>query len=180
MKKILLTLLITLTILPLHTESNWTVEDNEMYVSGNTVHGHKFGYFKDEKWCGKELLFIQWTSYEDGLEKFKGVDVLIELRSNGELIDRIPATFTAGIRFAELMTIAEFKTVLLSSKLANQLKNTQEIEVKFVEPKGFVELLDIKSDIFDTSNFPKVHLQKYNSCKMAIEVVVTINQTTNI
>jgi len=63
------------------------------------------------------------------------------------------------------MTIAEFKTVLLSNKLANQLKNTQEIEVKFVEPKGFVELLDIKSDIFDASNFPMMRLQKYNSCQ---------------
>ena len=29
MKKILLTLLITLTILPLYAESNWTVEDNK-------------------------------------------------------------------------------------------------------------------------------------------------------
>jgi FtsZ-interacting cell division protein YlmF len=46
------------------------------------------------------------------------------------------------------MTIAEFKTVLLSNKLANQLKNTQEIEVTFLEPKEFAELLDAKTDFF--------------------------------
>ncbi len=63
------------------------------------------------------------------------------------------------------MTIAEFKTVLLSNKLANQLKNTQEIEVVYLEPKEFVELLDIKTDIFNTLNFPVMRLQKYNSCK---------------
>jgi|SaaInlV_100m_DNA_6_1039743.scaffolds.fasta_scaffold22302_2 hypothetical protein len=165
MKKLIM-LLMVLTTAIVSAESNWTVEDNEMYVSGSTVHGHKFGYFKDEKWCGKELVFIQWTSYEEGLEKFKGIDVLIELRSNGELIDKIPATFTAGIRFAELMTIAEFKTVLLSNNLADQLKNTKEIEVEFVEPKEFVALLDIKSDTFNALGFPKAYLQKYNACKV--------------
>jgi hypothetical protein len=64
------------------------------------------------------------------------------------------------------MTIAEFKTVLLSNKLANQLKITQEIEVVYLEPKEFVELLDIKSDTFNTSGFPGAYLQKYNSCKV--------------
>ncbi len=159
-------LLMVLTTTIVSAEGNWAIEEDRIYTNGTTVDGHKFGYFKDEKWCGKELVFIQWTSYEEGLKKFKGTDVLIELRSNGELIDRIPATFTAGIRFAELMTIAEFKTVLLSNKLANQLKNTKEIEVEFLEPKEFVALLDIKSDTFNTLGFPKVYLQKYNACKV--------------
>jgi len=162
----LVILLIFLITTIVGAESNWTVEDDEMYVSGNTVHGHKFGYFKDEEWCGKELVFIQWTSYNDGLEKFKGTDVLIELRLNGELIGKIPATFTAGTKFAELMTIAEFKTILLSDKLADKLKSANEIEVTFAEPKEFVALLDIKTDTFNTSSFPKVHLQKYNACKV--------------
>ena len=43
----LVILLIFLITTIVGAESNWTVEDDEMYVSGNTVHGHKFGYFKD-------------------------------------------------------------------------------------------------------------------------------------
>jgi len=45
MKKLLI-LLITLIInTSVGAESNWVFEGDEMYVSGNTVHGHKFGYF---------------------------------------------------------------------------------------------------------------------------------------
>jgi len=164
--KLLNILIILILSVPTYAEENWMVRNSEMYVSGNTVHGHKFGYFKDEEWCGKELVFIQWTSYNDGLEKFKGTDVLIELRLNGELIGKIPATFTAGTKFAELMTIAEFKTILLSDKLADKLKSANEIEVTFAEPKEFVAMLDIKSDTFNTSSFPQAHLQKYNACKV--------------
>lgn len=55
---------------------------------------------------------------------------------------------------------------MLSDKLADQLKNTKEIEAIFVEPKEFVNMLDIQSDIFNTSEFPKMYLQKYNACKV--------------
>ena len=161
----LVILLIFLITTIVGAKSNWTVEDDEMYVSGNTVHGHKFGYFKDKEWCGKELVFIQWTSYKDGLEKFKGTDMLIELSLNGKAVEKIPATYTASTKFAELMTIAEFKTIILSNELADKLKSANEIEVTFAEPKEFVAILDIKSDTFNTSSFPEPHLKTYNLCK---------------
>jgi hypothetical protein len=55
--------------------------------------------------------------------------------------------------------------VLLSNKLANQLKNTKEIEVEFVEPKEFVALLDIKSDTFNTAGLVVAYSKLDNSCK---------------
>ena len=148
-------------------ESNWTVEDNEMYVNGSIVHGHKFGYFKDDEYCDTDLIFLRWSTYEDGLEEYKGIDAKIEMRLNGsnEVFEVIPSTLMTTYKFPALMTIGEFKTIILSERLSKAIRESDSIEFTFIGPIGLVDKLDIKSDMFDTSGLSEVYKKFDNSCK---------------
>ena len=148
-------------------ESNWTVEDNEMYVNGSIVHGHKFGYFKDDEYCDTDLIFLRWSTYEDGLEEYKGIDAKIEMRLNGsnEVFEVIPSTLMVTYKFPALMTIGEFKTIILSERLSKAIRESDNIEFTFIGPKGLVVKLDIKSDMFDASGLSEVYEKFDNSCK---------------
>jgi len=75
--------LIALTI-SAHAEGRWTIGEDRVYTNGSIVDVHKFGYFKDEEWCDYDLIFIEWSAYNDGIEALKGVDAKVALRLNGE------------------------------------------------------------------------------------------------
>ena len=77
-----------------YAEDGWTVEKDRIHTHGSTVHGHKFGYFKDKEYCGNDLIYIQWSTYEEGLKEFEGIDAKIAIRINGEdeVITVMPST----------------------------------------------------------------------------------------
>jgi hypothetical protein len=167
MKNLLTVLLVSILSVASYAEDGWTVEKDRIYTHGSTVHSHKFGYFKDKEYCGNDLIYIQWSTYEDGLKEFEGIDAKIAIRINGEdeVIEVIPSTLMSTAKFPVLMTIGIFKTILFSKELSKDIRESQSIEFTFVGPDDLVSKLDIKSDTFDTSGLAAAYSKFDNSCK---------------
>jgi len=150
-----------------YAEDGWTVENDTIYTHGSTVHGHKLGYFKDKEWCDHDLIFIQWSTYEDGLRAFKGVDAKVALRLNGkdEVVTVMPSTLMGTFKFPALMTLATFKTIIFSKELSKDIRESDSVELTFVGPDDLVSKLDIKSDTFNTAGLVAAYSKLDNSCK---------------
>jgi hypothetical protein len=151
MKKLIM-LLMVLTTTIVSAEGNWTIEEDRIYTNGTTVHSHKFGYFKDEEWCDHDLIFIEWSTYEKGLEAFEGVDAKIAISLNGkEASAIILSTLVDTAEFVNISTLAIFKTIILSKELSKDIRGSDSVELTFVGPDDLVAKLDIKSDTFNTA-----------------------------
>ena len=166
MKKLLTVLLDSILSVASYAEDGWTVEKDRIYTHGSTVHSHKFGYFKDKEYCGNDLIYIQWSTYEDGLKEFEGIDAKIAIRINGEdeVITVMPSTLMSTAKFPALMTIGDFRTILYSKELSKDIRESQSIEFTFVGPEDLTSKLDIKSDTFDTSGLVAAYSNFDNSC----------------
>ena len=166
MKKLLTVLLVSILSVVSYAEDGWTVEKDRIYTHGSTVHSHKFGYFKDKEYCGNDLIYIQWSTYEDGLKEFEGIDAKIAIRINGEdeVITVMPSTLMTTLKFPVLMTIGDFRTILYSKELSKDIRESQSIEFTFVGPEDLVSKLDIKSDTFDTTGLAAAYSKFDNSC----------------
>ena len=166
MKKLLTVLLVSILSVASYAEDGWTVEKDRIYTHGSTVHSHKFGYFKDKEYCGNDLIYIQWSTYEDGLKEFEGIDAKIAIRINGEdeVITVMPSTLMSTAKFPALMTIGDFRTILYSKELSKDIRESQSIEFTFVGPEDLTSKLDIKSDTFDTSGLVAAYSKFDNSC----------------
>jgi hypothetical protein len=167
MKKLLTVLLVSILSVASYAEDGWTVEKDTIYTHGSTVHGHKFGYFKDKEYCGNDLIYIQWSTYEDGLKEFEGIDAKIAIRLNGkdEVVHVMPSTLMSTAKFPVLMTIGIFKTIILSKELSKDIKESDSIELQFVGPNDLINKLDIKSDVFNTAGLLEAYSKIDNSCK---------------
>ena len=167
MKKLLTVLLVSILSVASYAEDGWTVEKDRIYTHGSTVHGHKFGYFKDKEYCGNDLIYIQWSTYEDGLKEFEGIDAKIAIRINGEdeVITVMPSTLMTTLKFPVLMTIGDFRTILYSKELSKDIRESQSIEFTFVGPEDLASKLDIKSDTFNTTGLAAAYSKFDNTCK---------------
>ena len=167
MKKLLIIFLVSILTVASFAKEGWEVDEGTIYTHGTIVHGHKFGYFKDDEYCDTDLIFLRWSTYEDGLKQYKGIDAKIEMRLNGsnEVFEVIPSTLMTTYKFPALMTIGEFKTIILSERLSKAIRESDSIEFTFIGPVGLVDKLDIKSDMFDISGLSEVYKKFDNSCK---------------
>jgi len=167
MKKLLTVLLVSILSVASYAEDGWTVEKDRIHTHGSTVHGHKFGYFKDKEYCGNDLIYIQWSTYEEGLKEFEGIDAKIAIRLNGEdeVVHVMPSTLMSTAKFPVLMTIGIFKTILFSKELSKDIRESDSIELQFVGPDDLINKLDIKSDVFNTAGLLEAYSKIDNSCK---------------
>jgi len=166
MKKLLAVLLVSILSVASYAEDGWTVEKDRIYTHGSTVHGHKFGYFKDQEWCDHDLIFIEWSTYEKGLEAFEGVDAKIAISLNGKESSTImPSTLVDTAEFVNISTLAIFKTIILSKELSKDIRESDSIELQFVGPNDLINKLDIKSDVFNTAGLLEAYSKIDNSCK---------------
>jgi hypothetical protein len=166
MKKLLTVLLVSILSVASYAEDGWTVEKDRIYTHGTTVYGHKFGYFKDKEWCDHDLIFIEWSTYEKGLEAFEGVDAKIAISLNGKEASTImPSTLVDTAEFVNISTLAIFKTIILSKELSKDIRESDSIELQFVGPNDLINKLDIKSDVFNTAGLLEAYSKIDNSCK---------------
>jgi hypothetical protein len=167
MKKLLTILLVSILSVASYAEDGWTVENDRMYTNGTTVHGHKFGYFKDKEYCGNDLIYIQWSTYEDGLKEFEEIDAKIAISLNGrdEIVEIISSTLMSTFKFPALMTLGDFRTIIYSKELSKDIRESKSIKFTFVGPEDLVSKLDTKSDTFDTTGLAAAYSNFDNSCK---------------
>ena len=162
MGKALLTLLIILTTLSARAE--WIIDDrNWIYVNGTTVNGHKFGFTKDKGRCDENLMFISWSTYSNGLEKFEGQDVKVYMDFDGK-VTHTTLDLISTYKFGE-MTLAMFSNVVMPEEFLNIIRKSKNLVVAFSTKNEMTKTLDIQSDTFDIEGFSEKFQQAQNQCK---------------
>jgi hypothetical protein len=161
-------LLILLTILAgyANAEDNWTIDDsNRIYANGNTVHGHKFGFVKGKgDKCNENLLFISWSTYSSGLEKFEGQDVKVFMDFDGE-VTHTTLKLVSTYNFADISTWAMFSNVVMSEDFLDIIRKSENLVVAFSTKNEMTKTLDIQNDTFDIEGFSEKFKQAQNRCK---------------
>ena len=166
MIKVLSILISSIIWLPSYAENNWTIDDNNhVYVNGNTVHGHKFGFIKDKGGrCNDHLLFITWSTYNPNLEKFEGQYAKILMlfdnhntHTNAELI--------TAYNFSGVLTLAMFGNVVMPEEFLNIIRESKKLTVIFPNSNEMSEALDIKQDTFGIKGFSEAFNQAQRQCK---------------
>jgi len=62
------------------------------------------------------------------------------------------------------MTLANFKTIIFSKELSENIRQSNIIELTFVGPDELISKLDIQSDTFITERRDVAHSKFDNSC----------------
>lgn len=168
MIKILLSLLSTLAWLPsTHAllEYDWKIDDNNhVYVNGNTVHGHKFGFIKDKGGrCDGHLLFITWSAYNPDLEKHEGEYAKILMLFDNHNTHTV-AELIAAYKFSDIMTIAMFGNVVMPEEFLNIIKESTKLTIIFPDSNKLSATLDIKKDTFDIKGFAQALQEAQSKC----------------
>lgn len=150
-----------------YAEKKWKVEEGAIYTNGIAVNGHRFGFFNDKEFCDHDLIFVHWSTYEKGLEKFEGIDVQIAiyLDNNKEPVLIMPSTLMTTLDFTSIMTVGVFKTIVFSKDVIEKIKKSNSVKLEFIGPENLISVLDMKFDEFDTSGLQEAYLKLDNSCK---------------
>ena len=163
MKKLLLTLLISLMSMFSHAEDNWTIDDsNWIYANGTTVNGHKFGFAKDKGRCDENLMFISWSTYANGLEEFEGQDVKVYMDFDGK-VTHTTLDLISTYKFGE-MTLAVFSNVVMPEEFLNIIRNSKNLIVAFSTKNDLTKVLDIQNDTFNIEGFTKAYDKTQSQC----------------
>ncbi|MFC1776760.1 hypothetical protein ACFL3I_05375 [Pseudomonadota bacterium] len=135
------------------------------YITHGTITwGHQFGFIKQEGTCEKDLLWMTWSTYEKGIEKFKGEKVEFRIEVANEV-------FTVGIDltnvhpFTSDIDVALFTNFLANESFIDLLKKGDEISISMVGPPQIVEAFDLPNELFKLSGFSANHLKAVEACK---------------
>jgi len=175
MKKLLLFLVISIASISFADEKinsdsaidNWSlISDSRLITRGETVWGHQFGFMKDLRACDSDILLISWSTdiSEGKLKEFEGKDAYIHLNIDGELLEE-ELEFT--LMFAgplDSMEIGYFGAIVKSESFIEKLKQSSRIELTFLKPANLLNILDIKTDYFNTEGLNKSYSLLDNSC----------------
>ena len=147
---------------------DWNVNTHDKFVrymtNGDTVHGHQFGFIKMIENCNTDLLWISWSTYEDGIDAFKGSDAIIQLRI-GETQIQIDVTILSVKNLAHTLKVIGFSNFVAGEKLIQLLNKEQKVEVTIIAPEALVSKLDISTDTFSLSGFRPSMLKAKEFCE---------------
>jgi hypothetical protein len=161
---LLLPVLLTLTLVP-YAESNWAVTDDaRLHTTGETVFGHKFGFIKKSGNCDIDLLYIGWSTYQEGLEKHEGEDALIELDIDGNK-GNILIPLVSTYNLAGISTLAIFTNFIVTEYFINLITESNKLKLTFKSPEEMLNKLDIQTESFNLSGFTDAYQQAYKQCK---------------
>ena len=146
---------------------DWNVSTHDKFVrymtNGDTVHGHQFGFIKMIGNCNRDLLWISWSTYEDGIEAFKGSDAIIQLRI-GETQIQIEVPILSVYNFTPLLKVIGFSNFIAGEKLISLLKKEHTVEVTIIAPKELVAKLDVTTDTFSLNGYTATALKSVEFC----------------
>ena len=148
-------------------EENWSlIDDTRLITHGEIVWGHQFGFMKNLRFCNSDILLVSWSSgISDGeMKKLEGEDVYFKIKIDSEELDE-ELQFTlmfAGEMF--LLEVGYFGAIIKSESFIERLKQSSRIELTFTEPERLIEILDIKTDSFNTKGLDQSYDLLDNSC----------------
>ena len=148
-------------------EENWSlIDDTRLITHGEIVWGHQFGFMKNLRFCDSDILLVSWSSgISDGdMRKFEGEDVYFKIKIDSEELDE-ELQFTlmfAGKMF--LLEVGYFGAIIKSEAFVEKLKQSSRVELSFSKPNNLIQILDIKSDSFNTKGLDQSYALLDNSC----------------
>ena len=148
-------------------EENWSlIDDTRLITHGEIVWGHQFGFMKNLRFCDSDILLVSWSSgISDGeMKKLEGEDVYFKIKIDSEELDE-ELQFTlmfAGEMF--LLEVGYFGAIIKSEAFVEKLKQSSRVELSFSKPNNLIQILDIKSDSFNTKGLDQSYALLDNSC----------------
>ena len=168
MKKLLSVILLSIGLTSYCVaEENWTmIDETRLITRGDIVWGHQFGFMKDLSLCGYDVMLLSWsTDISNGkLKKFEGKDAYVQINIDGEVLDQ-ELEFT--LMFAgdfDSMEVGYFGAIVKSESFIEKLKQSSRVELSFSKPNNLIQILDIKSDSFNTKGLDQSYALLDNSC----------------
>lgn len=124
-----------------------TTSDIVRYTShGNIIYGHEFGFIK-KVGNNADMLWISWSTSEDGLEQFKGKNCTFLIDIDGELFE-VELCMVGVYELTTLTTVVFFTNGIASPKLIKALEEGEQVNIEIVGPKKILDYFDISSDSF--------------------------------
>ncbi|MCK5305724.1 MAG: hypothetical protein KAJ66_01155 [Candidatus Omnitrophica bacterium] len=129
-----------------------TTSDIVRYAShGNIIYGHEFGFIK-KAGNNVDMLWISWSTSEDGLEQFKGKNCTFLIDIDGELFE-VELCMVGVYELTTLTTVVFFTNGIASPKLIKALEEGELANIEIVGPKKILDYFDIPSDSFNIDGY---------------------------
>ena len=144
----------------------WRVTSSEgrtfYKTHGEVVFGHEFGFFKPDGSCDTDVLWLTFSTYENGLERFEGEDVSLKLKSDDRAVEiTVPMLATVDAGFIKVLL---FSNWVAGPSLFSYLEGSQKLAISVVRPRALLEKLDISEDYFSLDGFPEQRADAYRRC----------------
>jgi hypothetical protein len=168
MKKILALIILSFG-LTFHSlaEENWTlIDETRLITRGDIVWGHQFGFMKDLSLCGYDIMLLSWSSdISNGeLKKLEGKDAYVQIKMDGEVLDQELEFTLMFVGDFGSMEVGYFGAIVKSESFIEKLKQSSRVELSFSKPNNLIQILDIKSDSFNTKGLDQSYALLDNSC----------------
>ena len=150
-------------------ESNLVQGGAHYRVQGNVVWGHNIGFVKSPHDCKKDLLVIEWSTYNKGASDLKGQDINMTLSTDIYTFNvdvPLVAVFKPDFLIAE---IAVFSDIIMPNAFFNSLGKKRSLTVTIDAPDKSPVYFDIPTDYFNLDNLQEVRLEAAVQCLNANE-----------
>ena len=148
-------------------EENWSlIEETRLITRGDIVWGHQFGFMKDLSLCGYDVMLLSWSSdISNGeLKKLEGKDAYVQIKMDGEALDQELEFTLMFVGDFDSMEVGYFGAIVKSESFIEKLKQSSRVELSFSKPNNLIQILDIKSDSFNTKGLDQSYALLDNSC----------------
>lgn len=147
---------------------DWSVNTQDTLVryitNGNTIHGHQFGFIKRADNCNQDILWLSWSTYEKGMEDFKGSDATVQFSVDGTQF-QIEISLLHVYEFTPVLTVVAFTNFVAGEKLISLLKKGHKIETAIISPKELANKFDIPTDSFSLIGFTASRIKAKEFCE---------------
>jgi hypothetical protein len=150
-------------------ESNLVQGGAHYRVQGNVVWGHNIGFVKSPHDCKKDLLVIEWSTYNKGASDLKGQDINMTLSTDIYTFNvdvPLVAVFKPDFLIAE---IAVFSDIIMPNDFFKSLGKKRSLTVTIDAPDKSPVYFDIPTDYFNLDNLQEVRLEAAVQCLNANE-----------
>ncbi|WP_018231246.1 hypothetical protein [Thioalkalivibrio thiocyanodenitrificans] len=133
---------------------------------GSVVHGHEFGFLLRPGDC-REVLWLSWSTYDDGVYELSGERTRFQLE-----LDGMRGMLSAPLGLVEELTpmlpmtkVMVFSDVLLRPEFMRELEKGQGLEVRVIGPDEMLRVLDVAEDQFSLMGFTATRLKAREWCE---------------
>lgn len=152
------------------TYKDWTIHQYDDFVHysthGTAVHGQSFGFIKRPDNCDKDVIFIQWSSFVAGIDKFTGDTVNIHMQFGKKTLDvglPMGAPFHP-FKSTPLVSIFPLTDKIASPELIRNATASHHVSVKLTGSKAMIKTIDMPDDEFSLNGFIAAQLKAKEMC----------------